>query len=52
MKQEQIMQIQMMEQESNQLNEHLKILDENLNEMGELKKSLEEIEKKECKEIL
>jgi len=52
MKQEQILQIQMMEQEANQLNEHLKILDENLTEMGELRESLEEVEKDDCREIL
>ena len=52
MKQEQILQIQIMEQEANQLNEHLKLIEQNISEMQELMVSLEEIEKKEIKEML
>jgi len=52
MDQEQMMQVQMMEQESNQLNQHLEIISQNLNEMEELKRSLEEIEKSDNNEIL
>ncbi len=52
MNQEQIMQIQMMEQEATQLNEHLKMIEQNISEMQELNIGLEEIEKKESQEIL
>lgn len=52
MNQEQIMQIQIMEQESNQLNQHLQLVEENLSEMQELKLSLEELEKINNKDIL
>ena len=52
MDQETIMKIQMMEQESNQLNEQLQMVEQNVNEMLELKSSLDEIDKKENKEIL
>jgi len=53
MKQEQIMQIQMMEQEANQLNEQLQLIEQNVSEMQELKASLDEIENSDGKtEIL
>jgi len=53
MKQEQIMQIQIMEQEANQLNEQLQLIEQNVSEMQELKASLDEIENSEGKtEIL
>jgi prefoldin alpha subunit len=52
MNQESIINIQMMEQESNQLNEQLQMIEQNVNEMLELKASLDEIDKKENKEIL
>jgi len=45
MKQEQIIQIQMMEQEVNQLNEQLQLIDQNISEMTELIASLDEIKK-------
>jgi prefoldin alpha subunit len=52
MDQEAIMKIQMMEQESNQLNEQLQMIEQSVNEMLELKASLDEIGKNENKEIL
>ena len=45
MKQEQIIQIQLMEQEANQLNEQTQLIEQNIREMSELKESLDEIEK-------
>jgi len=45
MDQEQIIRIQMMEQEVNQLNEQLKLIDQNIIDMNELKESLDEIAK-------
>lgn len=47
MKQEQIIQIQLMDQEVNHLNEQLKIVEQNISEMNELIKSLNEIEKED-----
>jgi len=52
MNQESIMKIQMMEQEANQLNEQLQMIEQNVNEMLELKASLDEIGKEENKDIL
>lgn len=52
MDREKIMQFQMMEQEMNQLNSQSELVDQNIKEMNELKNSLEEINKKECKEII
>lgn len=52
MDQEAIMKIQMMEQETNQLNEQLKSVDQNVAEMNDLKASLEEIESNDNKEIM
>jgi len=52
MNQEQIIKIQIMEQEANQLNEHLKLIEQNINEMQELVVSLDEVDKKESQEIL
>ncbi len=47
MNQEQIMQMQMIEQEANQLNEQLRLIDQNMEEMQEIDLSLEEIGKSE-----
>jgi len=52
MKQEQIIQIQMMEQEVNQLNQQLQLIEQNIKEMNELLESLEEIGNEENKDIL
>jgi prefoldin alpha subunit len=52
MNQEQIMQFQMLEQEANQLNQQLQMIDGNLKEIIEIKNGLDEIEKKDTKEIL
>jgi prefoldin alpha subunit len=52
MDQEAIMKIQMMEQETNQLNEQLKMVDQNVIEMKDLKASLDEIDSNENKEIM
>jgi prefoldin alpha subunit len=52
MDQEAIMKIQMMEQETTQLNEQLKMVDQNVSEMNDLKASLDEIEKNDNKEIM
>jgi len=52
MDQEAIMKIQMMEQETNSLNEQLKSVDHNVMEMNDLKASLEEIETNPNKEIM
>jgi prefoldin alpha subunit len=52
MNQEQIMQFQMMEQEANKLNQQLQLIENNLTEIREIAEGLDEIEKKETKEIL
>ena len=52
MEQEQIIQIQMFEQETQQLNQQLQLIEQNISEMQDLNLSLEEIEKEESKEIL
>ena len=52
MKQEQIIQIQMMEQEVNQLNQQLQLIEQNIKEMEELLESLEEIGNEKNKDIL
>ncbi len=52
MDQEAVMRIQMMEQETNQLNEQLKMVDQNVVEMNDLKASLDEIDSNENKEIM
>ena len=52
MNQQQIMQIQMMEQEGQQLSQQLQLIEQNTFDMQELELSLEEINKKESKEIL
>ena len=52
MNQELIIKIQIMEQEANQLNEQLQMVEQNVNEMLELKASLDEIGKEENKDIL
>lgn len=52
MKQEQIIQFQLLEQEANQLNQQLQLIEQNISEIQELKSSLNEIEKKETNEIL
>lgn len=52
MKQEHIIQIQMFEQEANQLNEQLKLVDDNISELIELRNSLDELEKSKEKDML
>jgi len=52
MDQEAIMKIQMMEQETNSLNEQLKMVDQNVAEMNDLTTSLEEIDSNDTKEIM
>ena len=52
MKQEQIIQIQMMEQEVNQLNQQLQMIEQNIKEMSELLESLEEIGNEGNRDIL
>ena len=52
MNQEQIAQMQIIEQESNNLNHHLELIEQNIKEIEELKESLIEIENSNEKEIL
>ena len=52
MEQQQIMQIQMMEQESQQLNQQIQYIEQNIIEMHELGLGLDEISKEESNEIL
>ena len=52
MDQQQMMQIQMIEEESSQLNQHLEIINQNIAELEELNSSLIEIDKAEGNEIL
>ncbi len=52
MNQEQIIQMQMIEQEGGQLNQQLQLIEQNIQEIQELKDSLTEIEVGESKEIL
>lgn len=52
MNQEQIIQMQGLEQEADALSQQLQLIEQNLSEIKELELSLEEIEKKENKEIL
>ncbi len=52
MNQESIIKIQVMQQEAEQLNEQLQAVEQHVNEMLELKASLDEIGKEENKEIL
>jgi prefoldin alpha subunit len=52
MDQQQIMQVQMLEQESNQLNQQMQMLEQNINEMNELKDSLNELENHKEGEML
>ncbi|MFA7707802.1 MAG: prefoldin subunit alpha [Candidatus Pacearchaeota archaeon] len=52
MEQQQIIQMQALEQEADALNQQLQMIEQNLSEIQELKVGLEEIEKKENKEIL
>ncbi len=52
MNQEQIMQFQLLEQEANKLSQQMQLVENNLNEILEIKSGLEEIDKKETKEIL
>jgi len=47
-----ILQIQMIEQESNQLNQQLQLIDQNISDLQEIELSLDEIEKNQDKEIL
>ena len=52
MKQEQLMQLQMIEQEAEQFTKQSELIEQNISEMEELRASLEELEDKETKEIL
>jgi len=52
MNQAQIMQFQMMEQEANQLSSQLQMIENNMKEIEDIKNGLDEIGKKETKEIL
>lgn len=52
MDQQQIMQFQMLEQEANKLAQQLQLIENNLSEIQDIKEGLEEIDKKETKEIL
>lgn len=52
MRQEHILQIQIMEQEANQLNQQLQLIEQNLSEMQDLRDSLEEIKENNNGEIL
>lgn len=52
MNQEQIMQFQMLEQETNQLNQQLQLIEQNVGEMQELELSLNEIENSKNNDIL
>lgn len=52
MNQENVLKAQIMEQEGNQLNQQLELISQNVNELNEVKSSLIEIEKKDCKEML
>lgn len=52
MNQEQLMQLQMIEQEANQINQQLEVVDQNIHEMNELNKSLDELAKKENNDFL
>lgn len=52
MNHEQIIQMQVLEQEAEALNQQLQLIEQNLSEIKDLGLSLEEIEKKDNKEIL
>ena len=52
MEQQQMIQMQMLQQEAEDLNQQLQLIEQNLSEIQELKSSLNEIGKKENKEIL
>lgn len=52
MNQEQIIKMQMIEQEAGQLNQQMQMIEQNISEMQNIELSLEEIDKKETKEIL
>jgi prefoldin alpha subunit len=52
MNQEQIIQMQVLEQEAEALSQQLQLIEQNLSEINDLGLSLEEIEKKDNKEIL
>lgn len=52
MNQEQIMQFQMMEQEANKLSQQLQLIENNLVEIDGIKTGLDEIQKKDTKEML
>ena len=52
MKQEQLMQLQMIEQEAEQFTKQSELIEQNISEMEELRASLEELEDKETKKIL
>ena len=52
MKQEQLMELQMIEQEAEQFTKQSELIEQNISEMEELRASLEELEDKETKKIL
>jgi len=52
MNQQQIIQTQIMEQEAQQLNQQIQLIEQNIAEIQDLNISLDEINKKESKEIL
>ena len=52
MDQEQLMQAQMIEQEVTYLHDQFKLLDQNLQDLGEISESLSAIEQKETQDIL
>lgn len=52
MEHEQIIQMQVLEQEAEALNQQLQLIEQNLSEINDLGSGLEEIEKKDNKEIL
>lgn len=52
MDQEQIIQFQMLEQEANKISQQLQLVENNLNEIAEIREGLDEIERKETKEML
>jgi prefoldin alpha subunit len=52
MKQEQIMQMQLIQQEAEQYNQQIQLIDQHIKEMQEIGETLEEVERKDCKKIL
>jgi prefoldin alpha subunit len=52
MDQEQIMKFQVIQEEAQQLNQQMQLIEQNIQEIAEIESSLDELEKKETKEIL